>query len=223
MRGIRIVGRGLHDTLEHLLAFAVLSMSWWAGVFLIITAPPATLALFWQADPRIGTERDRPSARETISFMRAHFSQSWGLALITMPLIGVLIVNIVLIRPDENKLGVLAPVWLFLLIVASFITAGAFTHVALLDFRVVPALKQSALMTAAHFPRIIIIAILLWIIIVLSVVLVIPMILFLPATFAATIERFVLDALKIPVIDPLSPTDERMIEEQKRRNSKVGP
>jgi uncharacterized membrane protein YesL len=223
MRGIRIVGRGLHDTLEHLLSFAVLSMSWWIGVGLIITAPAATLALFWQADPRIGTERDRPTARETLSYMRAHFFQSWGLALITMPLIGVLILNIVTIRADENKLGVLAPVWLFLLIIATFITAGAFAHVALLDFRVVPALKQSALMTAAHFPRIFIIAILLWIIIVLSTVLVIPLILFVPATFAATIERFVFDALKIPVIDPLSPTDERMIEEQKRRSSKVGP
>src|SRR3954453_15023151 len=126
MRGIRIVGRGLHDTLEHLLAFAVLSMSWWIGILLVITAPPATLALFWQTDPRIGTERDRPSARETLSHMRAHFFQSWGLALITMPLIGVLILNIVTIRPDENKLGVLAPVWLFLLIIVSFIAAGAF-------------------------------------------------------------------------------------------------
>ena len=223
MRGIRIVGRGLHDTLEHLLAFAVLSMSWWAGVFLIITAPPATLALFWQADPRIGTEGIGPLHPRNNQLHARSFFSELGLGA-DHDAADRCVDRQYRAHPSgrEQTRGAGASLAL-LLIVASFITAGAFTHVALLDFRVVPALKQSALMTAAHFPRIIIIAILLWIIIVLSVVVVIPMILFLPATFAATIERFVLDALKIPVIDPLSPTDERMIEEQKRRNSKVGP
>src|SRR3954454_9351124 len=82
MRGIRIVGRGLHDTLEHLLAFAVVSFAWWAGVLLVVTAPPATLALFVHADPRIGTEIDRPTSGETLAYIRAQFVQGWKLALI---------------------------------------------------------------------------------------------------------------------------------------------
>jgi uncharacterized membrane protein YesL len=223
MRGIRIVGRGLHDTLERLLTFTLLSLAWWPFVAILITAPAATLALFAHADPRIGTEKDRMSARETLAFMRAHFFQSWGLAAITAPVIVVLLINLATIRADENKFGVLAPVWLFLLLIATFITAVAFVHVALLDFQVIPAVKRSALLTAAHVPRVLIVAVLLWVLLVLSVVLVVPLVMFLPATLAAIFNRFVFDALNVKVVDPLSPTDERLLEEHRRRESKFGP
>lgn len=223
MRGVRIVGRGLHDTLEHLLAFSVVSLAWWAGVLLIVTAPAATLALFVHADPRIGTEKDRPTSGETLGYMRAHFFQSWKLALFTAPLIAVLLINIATNRPGENAFGVLAPVWLFLLLVVVFITSSAYTHVALLEFRVGEALKQSALLTAANVPRVFIVALLLWFLLAFGAVLVVPLAMFLPATFAATINRFVFDARDIPVVDPLAPTDERMIEEQRRRESRFGP
>jgi uncharacterized membrane protein YesL len=223
MRGVRIVGRGLHETLEHLLPCTAVTLAWWAGVILIVTAPAATLALFTHADPRIGIEKDRPTTRETLSFIRAHFFQSWGLVILTAPLIVVLVINIATIRPGESTFGVLAPVWLFLLLIITFITATAFAHVALLDFRVIDAVKQAALITAAYFPRVFIVAVLLWLLLIVGTVLVIPVVMFLPATFAATIVRFVFDARDIKVIDPLSPTDERMREEQIRRESKFGP
>jgi uncharacterized membrane protein YesL len=223
MRGVRIVGRGLHDTLEHLLPFTAVTLAWWVGVGLVVTAPAATLALFTHVDPRIGTAKDRPTTRETLSFIRAHFFQSWGLVILTAPLIVVLVINIATIRPGESSFGVLAPVWLFLLLIVTFITATAFAHVALLEFRVIDAVKQGALMTVAYFPRVLIVAILLWLLLVVGTVLVIPVVMFLPATFAATIVRFVFEAREIKVIDPLSPTDERMREEQRRRESKFGP
>jgi uncharacterized membrane protein YesL len=223
MGGVRIVLKGLHDTFEQLLAFTLSSMAWWLGVLLIVTAPPATLALFARTDPRIGTEKERPTWGESLSFIRLHFFQAWGLAAITAPLIVVLVINIVTMRPGESEFGALAPVWLFLLLIAAFITMGAFAGIALLDFSMLVALKRSALLTAAYLPRALIVAILLWLLIVVCAVLVVPLFLFLPATVAATMNRFVLDALKIEVIDPLAPTDERRREEAARKASKFGP
>jgi uncharacterized membrane protein YesL len=223
MRGIRIVLKGLHDTLEHLLSFTLASMAWWIGVVLIVSAPAATLALFSQTDPRIGTEKDRPSWQETLSYMRSQFLCAWGLALISAPLIAVLLVNITTMRPGENDFGFLSPVWLFLLLVASLITAGAFAGVALLDLTAVEAMKRSALLLAAHLPRALVVAFLLWIVIVICSVLIVPLFTFLPATVAATVNRFVLDANKIEVVDPLAPTEERRLEEAARRASRFGP
>jgi uncharacterized membrane protein YesL len=223
MGGVRIVFKGLHDTFENLLSFVLTTIAWWLGVLLIVTAPPATLALFARTDPRIGTERDRPTWGETLSYMRAHFVQAWGMAAITFPLIAVLVINIVTIRPGESDFSILAPVWLFLLLMAAFITMGAFAGVALLDFPAIDALKRSALLTAAYLPRVLIIAVLLWILIAVCAVIIVPLFMFVPATVAATMNRFVLDALKIEVIDPLSPTDERRREEAARKASKFGP
>jgi uncharacterized membrane protein YesL len=223
MGGVRIVFKGLHDTFEQLLAFTLSTMAWWLGVILVVTAPPATLALFARTDPRIGTEMDRPTWGESLTYMRSHFFQAWGMAAITLPLIAVLVINIVTIRPGENDFGVLAPVWLFLLLIASFITMGAFAGVALLDFKAIDALKRSALLTAAYLPRVLIVAILLWLLIAFCAVLIVPLFLFVPSTVAATMNRFLLDALKIEVIDPLAPTDERRREEAARKASKFGP
>jgi uncharacterized membrane protein YesL len=223
MRGFRIVLKGMHDTFEHLLTYTLASMAWWLGVLPIVTAPAATLALFTQTDPRIGTEKDRPTWRETLSYARAHFFQAWGLALMTVPLIAVLIVNIVTIRPGENDFGVLAPIWLFLLLIAALITTGGFAGVALLGQRPVEALKRSALLTAAHLPRALIVAVLLWLVIVISSVLIVPLFTFLPALVAATVNRFVLDVHGVDVVDPLTPTEERRREEAARKGAKFGP
>jgi uncharacterized membrane protein YesL len=198
-------------------------MAWWLGVLLIVTAPPATLALFARTDPRIGTEKDRPTWGESLSYVRSHFFQAWGLAVMTGPLIAVLVINIITIRPGENEFGLLAPVWLFLLLIVAFITMGAFAGVALLDFSAIDAFKRSALLTAAYLPRVLIVAVSLGLLIAICTVLIVPLFLFLPSTVAATMNRFVLDALKIEVIDPLSPTDERRREEAARRASKFGP
>jgi hypothetical protein len=70
---------------------------------------------------------------------------------------------------------------------------------------------------------VLIVAVLLWVLLVLSVVLVVPLVMFLPATLAAIFNRFVFDALNVKVVDPLSPTDERLLEEHRRRESKFGP
>jgi hypothetical protein len=47
---------------------------------------------------------------------------------------------------------------------------------------------------------------------------------FVPALIAAVVNRVVLDGLGSPVLDPLAPTDERLVEEQRRATaSRFGP
>ena len=54
--------------------------------------------------------------------------------------------------------------------------------------------------------------------------LVVPLVMFVPALIAAVVNRVVLDGLGSPVLDPLAPTDERLVEEQRRATaSRFGP
>jgi uncharacterized membrane protein YesL len=223
MGGVRIVLKGLHDTFEHMLTYTLVTLTWWLGLLLIVAAPPATVALFAQTDPRNGTQRERRTWGEEMAFVRERFSRSWGVALMTVPLIVVLVINLATLRAGESRFGYLVPVWIFMLLVWTFIAAGAFAGVALLDRSAVGAVKHSALMTAAHLPRVLIVGILLSFLSVISLVLVVPIVMFLPATIAATMNRFVLDAYKVEVIDPLAPTEERRREEAARKSSKFGP
>jgi uncharacterized membrane protein YesL len=223
MGGVRFVLKGLHDTFEHLLIFTLVTLVWWVGVLPIVTAPAATIALFAQTDPRLGTQLERRTFGEEFAFARKRFWRGWGIALMTAPLLIVLVINLVTMRPGDNKFGVLAPVWLFLLLIASFVAMTAFSGVALLDLPATEAVRRGALLTAAHVPQVLVAGLLLGVVILVSAALVVPLFMFVPATVAATINRFVLNAYRIEVIDPLSPTEERRREEAARKASRFGP
>ena len=54
--------------------------------------------------------------------------------------------------------------------------------------------------------------------------LVVPLVMLVPALIAAVVNRVVLDGLGLPVLDPLAPTDERLVEEEQRAAaSRFGP
>src|SRR5262245_61525010 len=105
MRGVRIVLKGLHDTFENLLTFALVTMVWWLGLATIIAAPAATIALFAQTDPRLGTHRERRTWGEEFAFVRERFARAWGVTIVTAPLIVVLVINLATMRPGESEFG----------------------------------------------------------------------------------------------------------------------
>ena len=52
MGTLRLIGRGLTDTLESLLPFVLLTLAWWICLCLVIPAPAATVTLAAMTDPR---------------------------------------------------------------------------------------------------------------------------------------------------------------------------
>jgi hypothetical protein len=223
-RGVGIVWKGLKDTLENLLQFFLYSISWWLCVFSIVLAPPAAVALFKAVDPRIGSTLDRLSVRGFFSEVLQSWRRSWKLALITFPILGLLIYNLWYYVEKSGTLAIFAPAWFVLLMIAGAITLSALALVGLLDLPTLPALRAAAVLTGARLGHVIVVGVLLWALVAVGTVLVVPLFLFLPSTVAATIDRLLLDGLSIPVADPLAPTEERLIEEaQTRAKKKFGP
>ncbi|MEA2513297.1 MAG: hypothetical protein QOJ59_2784, partial [Thermomicrobiales bacterium] len=101
---------------------------------------------------------------------------------------------------------------------------SAFSLAALLDETPLPALRIATVLTGARLWNALVVGLLLWVLIVIGVLLVVPLFMFLPGTIATTINRLVLDGLKIPITDPLAPTDERRIEElASKERKRFGP
>jgi hypothetical protein len=220
--GVRLIGRGLSDTLEHLLTFTLYSLAWWVGVLLVVTAPAATMALFAMTDPRLVIAQ--PELRDAFRTARAGFRRGWAVALLTIPVPLVLANNLVFYGGRDSLFGWLAPFWLFLFVLALAAALSTFAVAALTDARPLAALRTGALLTAVHPLRAGIVVVLLWFLLAIGGVLVVPLVMFLPATVAATVNRFVLTGLQIDIPDPLKPTDERLQEERVKKSSKrFGP
>lgn len=223
-RGVRIVLRGLSDTLENLFQFVLCSLTWWACCVTVVLAPGATIALFAAADPRLASSWDRLGPRAMAGRAVHKLRQGWTLALFTAPVLALLTYNLGFYGGSDSGLSLLVPAWLVLLLVGSLITLSAFSMVALLDEPPRAALRAAAILTGARVGHALVVGILLYVLIALGSVLVVPLLMFLPATVAATINRLVLDGLKIPVHDPLAPTDERQVEEAiAKERKRFGP
>ncbi len=212
MNGARLVGRGLHDTFENLISYVMVTMTWWCCIFLVVPGPAATLALFAHADPRHGMLSDRMTWSETLRFIGRNLWRAWGLALLTIPVMALLIYNVIFYSSGDTILGVLTPLWCVLFLFAFATTMTAFSLFALeqLDFKT--TIEIAALMVGAHIPRVIVLTLLLWIVLLVGTVLIVPTAMFLPMTVAATFNRFVLSSRKIDIPDPLAPTAERLAE-----------
>jgi uncharacterized membrane protein YesL len=224
LRGVRIVLKGLSDTLEHLLPFCLASLAWWLAVFTVVFAPGATLALFRVIDPRVTSELDRPSLRESADFARRSLARGWRLALVCLPIVAVLLWNLRYYSLGQSQVALLAPLWIMLLLTAIFMTATAFSAAALLDQPWRPALTYAAIQTGRQLPTVLVISAVLWPLFLLGGLLVVPVFMFLPATFAAVINRFLLASEGIAIPDPLFPTDERAVEEARGRDRhRFGP
>jgi uncharacterized membrane protein YesL len=199
------------------------SLGWWLCVFLVIPAPGATIALFRLTDPRIASELDRPSVRQSWDVVWENLRRGWGMAIMTVPVLLILIFNLVTVG-STARLAVLVPLWAILLLLGLAATLSAYVLAALFDQPAVSAVKNGLLLTGARLPRALVAIVLLWLIVFIGTVLIVPLFMFLPATVASVVNRVVLDGLDIPVANPLAPTEERLREEeQKRTSSRFGP
>lgn len=223
MGTLRLIGRGLSDSLEHLLLFAVLTFAWWAAVLLVVPGPGATVALFAMTDPRRAI--DPPEWREGVEVGWRNLRRGWALALLTLPLPAVLLWNLGFYAADTGRLGWLVPAWVLMLGLFLAMGAYAFSVSALTDAPVREALKVGAILVATRPGRAVVIAAICWLLIALGTLLVVPLVMLVPAMVAAIVNRVVAAGLGLTVVDPLAPTAERVHEEQARlgRRSRFGP
>jgi uncharacterized membrane protein YesL len=221
VQSLRLIGRGLSDTLEHLLPFTLLTLAWWLGVLLIVPAPGATVALFAITDPRRAV--DRPEWREALLVARANLVRGWKLALPPGIVVLVLANNLAVYEGGTSRASLLVPLWTVLLILTLAVGAYAFAVAAFVEGRPWGTLKRAVFLVGAAPLRAIFVVIALWLIVAAGSVLVVPLFMFVPALAAAIINRVVLFGLNLPVVDPLAPTEERLREERPRRDSHFGP
>jgi hypothetical protein len=223
-RGVRIFFRGLSDTLENLLQFVLCSLSWWLCCLTVVLAPGAVVALFAATDPRIKSSFDRPGPRTFVGNAVRHLRRGWKLTLVTAPVLALLTYNLWFYGAADNRLSLLTPAWLVLLVIGSLIALSAFSITALLDEPPLSAIRAAAILTGARVGHALVVGLLLYLLLAIGGVLVVPLVMFLPATVATTINRLVLDGLRIPILDPLAPTDERRVEElAAKERTRFGP
>lgn len=217
---LRPLGRGARDTLDHLLPFTLVSISWWFGVLLVVTAPAATLALFRYADPRALEDQQRPERRELLRLVRGWIATGWQLSLLFAVPVGVLVRNLVVYR-EFGALGTwLLPVWVVLLLLAITAAGIACSLVAVHGCVVSTAARRAALITLSRSPFLAPVVVLLWIVVAVGGILAVPAVMFIPTLVANTLNHLTYEALGIEVADPLEPTVERRAEQQREEASK---
>jgi uncharacterized membrane protein YesL len=222
MRTLRLIGRGLTDTLESLLPFVLLTLAWWTCLCLVIPAPAATVTLAAMTDPRRAVAR--PDWREVLRAVRRNLWRGWGVVLPFLPFVAVLLANLSFYGGGTDRWEVLAPLWTLLLLFALAGALYAFAVAGLTDATAWSATKRAGLLVVRRPGQALVVAVVVLFVIAVGAALVVPLVMFVPALIAAVVNRVVLDGLGLPVLDPLAPTDERLVEEQRRAAaSKLGP
>lgn len=210
MRALRIVGRGLKDTYEHLFGFVIASVGWWLSVLLVVTLPAGTLALYMVTDPRRAV--DRPDVREVLAYLRSSIGRGLIVALVTLPLPIILLLNLYSFAGTNNWLSFLTPLWTVLLIIGLIVMFLTFSTMSLLSGDVKLSLKRAGYVAAAAPVRTLLVFFFLLVIGFFSYITVVPAILLAPAIIGAIINRLVLDVFEITIFDPTKPTEERQHE-----------
>lgn len=219
MGGLRLIGRGIADVFEHLLPFMLASLLWWLGVLLIVTAPPATTALFAVTDPRRAI--DRPEPRDVLAQFRRQAWSSWKLFLVAGPIIAVLVWDLGFYGGGAGGLAILAPLWLVLLIGACAITIASISALALTESSVSTSFRRGTYVVLSAPFRSVLLLLVSVIYTLIGMVLVVPLVLIVPPLIAATFNRLVLTQLGIAVTDPTAPTEERLLEQEIKRSKKA--
>lgn len=223
-RGVRIFLRALSDTFENLLSFVLYCLCWWVCCFTVVFAPGAMVALFKATDPRTTSAIDRLSIGEYFREARLRAKSGWKLALVTLPFLAILVHNLWIYQSSAKELAFLAPAWFILLFFGSLIAMTAFSVMALFDESWKSALRIGALLTGGKLFTALAAGFFLWILLLIASFLVVPFFIFLPATIAAAFNRLTLNALNVPIHDPLAPTDERRLEEESKKKRRwFGP
>ena len=144
MGTLRLIGRGLMDTLESLLPFVLLTLAWWICLCLVIPAPAATVTLAAMTDPRRAVAR--PDWREALDVARRSLWRGWGVVLPFLPFVAVLLVNLSFYGGGTDRWGVLVPLWTLLLLFALAGSLYALAVAGLTDATAWSATKRAGLL-----------------------------------------------------------------------------
>lgn len=210
MRFLRLFLRGLKDAYDQFVLVMIVSVLWWVCAVLIVTGPPATVALFRMMDPRNAVQM--PELADFFRFMRENFRTAWKVALFTVPVIVVLAWNMLFFRNSDSVFAIMVPLWFVMIAITLMLMLYAFATVAAMESYTRNAFRGAAYLLVMWPFTSGLLFVLLTLIAGLFTVLVLPLILFGPAVSAAVINRFVLAGYNVEVIDPGAPTQERQHE-----------
>jgi hypothetical protein len=226
---LRIVGRGLRDTYDNLFGFTLASLGWWMASLPVLVlwpfiswlavlgflpfGPAATLTLMTVVDPR--RVINRPDPREAFDLFLAKIVFGWKLAAATMIVPVVLLNNILVFGGSDTWLAGLSPLWTVLFVIAVVYCVVAYSVAAMADGSLSETLRRTAfVLVAAPFRSLFVVAMLV-LLVVVGTLLVVPLILFVPAIVATTLDRHVSRAFDLEIVDPNTPTPERLQERAK--------
>ena len=197
-----------------------MSLSWWLGLFLIVTAPAATLALFSAADPRRLEEHQRPTRGEAFALVRRWAVTGWLLAIVVAVPMVALISNILVYRDSDGAGRWLVPFWVVLLLLV--LTAGgtAASLIAVHELNFARAVRRSIILTLGRAPLVLPVALALWLLVAVGGLLAVPAVMFIPPLVAVTLNHLTYEALGIEVVDALDPTPERLAEQRRDQGSR---
>jgi hypothetical protein len=135
-----------------------------------------------------------------------------------------LLANLSFYSGGTGRWDVLVPLWTVLLVFALAVALYAVAVAGLTDATAWSATKRAGLLVVRRPGQALAVAVVVLFVIAVGAALVVPLVMFVPALIAAVVNRVVLDGLGSPVLDPLAPTDERLVEEQRRATaSRFGP
>lgn len=235
---LRILGRGARDVYDQFAYFMLLSIAWVlaaapafvgytllalspllipVAIFTAFLVPPATVTLFALTDPR--RVIDRPDLREVMGIFGDSVKRSWQIALVTIPVLIVLIWNTMFFSGTESYMAAFVPLWLIMLVFLFILTLYMFALAGLMESGVRNAFRGGMFVLVSRPFVSLFISLFIIIVGVLFTVSVLPMLTIGAPLFAAIVNRMVLTELKVPVIDPNQPTSEREWEKERGLNT----
>jgi hypothetical protein len=231
------VGRGARDLYDQFAYFMMLSFGWvlaavplYVGytllaispmliplaIFTAFLVPPATLTLFALTDPRRVV--DRPDMRQIGQIFADSVKRSWIIALVTITPMVVLLWNSVFFGGTESVMAAFVPLWLIMFVFLFILTLYMFSLGGLMESGLRNAFRGGMYVLISRPFASMFLSLFVLIVGTLFTVTVLPMLTIGPPLFAAIINRMVLTELKVPVIDPNQPTNERQWEKERGLN-----
>jgi uncharacterized membrane protein YesL len=214
---LKLFWRGVRDLFDQFMILSLFSLLWWVCAILIVTGPPATVALAALADPRrMGAA---PEVSDAIEIFRSSWKRSWGIALLTIPFLAMLIWNLAYFAGSNHTLAPMIPLWLVMIVLLFILTLYAFSVAGSMESGVRNAFRGAMYVLVSRPFMSIGLSLLMVILIFVMSITVLPMLLIGPALVASIVNRFTLTILGEEIIDPSSPT----IERQDERSRGVNP
>jgi uncharacterized membrane protein YesL len=213
---LQLVWRGIRDLFEQFMIFCLFSLLWWLCTILIVPGPPATVALTAVTDPR--RKGASPELADAIDVFRSSWKRSWGIAIFTIPFLGMLLWNLTFFSGTDHVLAPMIPLWLIMIILLFVLTLYAFSVAGTMESGVRNAFRGAMFVLVSRPFMSIFLSLVVAVLIFFMTITVLPMLLIGPAMVASIVNRFTLTILGEEIIDPSSPTDERSEERAKGLN-----